>query len=206
MPITSAPSCAYIRDSAFVENRGPFDHDHRASVTVLDPLGGGGLHEGLAERRAVRVRERDVRGLRPVVERVRPGLREVDRLVADDERPRRDLLPKRSRGARPEHPGDAEVLQRPHVRPVGDHVRREPMVRAVTGEERDLPVADRADRERARRAPRTASPSRSVVGVLQERVEPGTSDDPDLRPGLRHDGAGSFFDGPSWTTFPGTRR
>ena len=164
---------------------------------MLDPLGRGGLHERLAERGAVRVRERHVGGLRAVVERVRPALGEVDRLIADHERPRRDLLPEGSRGARPEHAGHPEVLQRPHVRPVGDLVRGEPMVRPVAREERDPPVAHRADRER-----RGGRAERRLhlhgLGVLQELVEARPPDDTDLRSGLRHDAAGSFFDGPSF--------
>jgi hypothetical protein len=67
------------------------------------------------------------------------------------------------------------------------------MVRPVSREEGDRPVAHRADRDR-----RGGRPERCLdlhrLGVLEELVEAGAADYADLRPGLGHDAAGSFFE------------
>ena len=74
--------------------------------------------------------------------------------------------------ARPEHLPHADRAQRPEVRAVVHPVRREPVVAAVPGEERDPAPADLADRQRvAGRAEwrLDARPARPEQGVESPR-------------------------------------
>ena len=73
--------------------------------------------------------------------------------------------------------------ERPEVRPVGDAVRREPVVAPVPREEGDPAAGDLADDDRVgRRSVRRLD--HDLLGVVEERVEPGAAQHPDLGGGV----------------------
>ena len=93
IPTTSPPAAALRRDSARVENRGPW------ITTIVPPsttgIAGPEADDRRAALRAVRVGEADVHdGAGLVVERRVPAPGRVDDLVGDDE-----ACPARGRGA-----------------------------------------------------------------------------------------------------------
>ena len=168
---------AYQRDSARVENRGP-------SITTIVPprrtsmLAAAAVAHGRAAGRAVRVGEVHVHRA-VVVERLDAPARAVDELVGQHECARPELGAQPPDGARREDLAYADRAQRPQVRPVGDAVRREPVILAVPGKESDRPAVDLGDRDRVGR-----SAVRRVDMVLARHrrggVESGTTDDGDV--------------------------
>ena len=124
----------------------------------------------LAHRGAVRIGEGDVRrdrARRRTCSRGRACGRRAGRR-SRSRRASRSAAASRTRSG-PSTRRHAELLHRPHVRPVGDAVRRELVLQAVPRDERDAAAADVADhRRRAGLAVRRVDRPRS-------RVAPGTS-------------------------------
>ncbi len=130
-------------------------------------------------RGAVRVGERDVHRVL-VVEGLDPSGGPVHQLVGDDQGAGTVGGGERPDRARRQDAAHAERAQRPEIGAVRDHVRREPVVLAVPGQERHPAARHVADQHRlARLAERRLD--RHLFGVGEELVEAGTADDPDVR-------------------------
>ena len=110
--------------------------------------------------------------LRPVVEGVSPAGRKVDELVADHKVARLPPRLEAPHRARPDHPLDPHLLEGEDVRPVRDHVGRELVLVAVSGQEGHALGADasRASEELLGRPYGVLTSTSSLFG--QELVEP----------------------------------
>jgi len=151
MPTTDHPAAACHCDSARLENRGPL-----TTTRVVGPV------------------------VEAVVDGVRPAPGAVDHLVRDHDGAGAELGTQRPDRARREHLAHPDRPQRPEVRAVAHLVRREAVVAAVARDERHAAATHRADhRLLAGRAER--GPDLDLAGVVEEGVEPGTADDPDVR-------------------------
>jgi hypothetical protein len=147
----------------------------------------GGVEQGPAQPLVVRFGERrvDRSVLELVVERglAPPGA--VDELVDDDELAGPDL---RTQGPCREGRDQGSHAERPHRVHIGavvDLVRREAVLGAVPGEERDAHALDLGDGDRpARRAPRGVG--LDGLDLVGEGVEAGAAEDADV-------GAGCFL-------------
>ena len=172
---------------------GTVDHDEGAAVAAgASPPARGGDGGGPAAR-AVGVGERRrARPVRPRRRRCAPG-------------PRCGRRPGRARPGVPgpssgssdptahgrEHLPDAEGAQRPEVGAVVDPVRREAVVAAVPGEERDRPARHLARRAESRWADRTACRPGPRARLEQPGVEAGAAEDADLGAALAGRGKSS---------------
>src|ERR1041385_4004684 len=178
--VDHVPTCILepLRLGAGREAR-PLDRHDGAAVANRDTELARGLDEQPAEVGAIRVGRRDVSRLGAVVKRVRPSGRAVDELVADDELAQPQLRLQRPRRVRADDPPHAELLHRPDVRAVRDLVRRQLVLWPVARQERDPLAADLADHERPGRLP-VRGVELDLLDVLEERVEAGAPEDPDL--------------------------
>jgi hypothetical protein len=79
----------------------------------------------------------------------------------------------------PEHLTHPDHAQRPEIRPVVHPVRRESVVSAVPGQERDPPPGDLSHQRSFARWPERGL-HRDLVRILQKGVETRTADDGDL--------------------------
>ena len=154
------------------------DHDHGSPIVHRQSERARPLDGHLAKRGAVRVGERDVRGHRPVVERAGSSLRPIDELIADHELAGLHAGLERADRARPEDPLHPELLHRPEVGPVVDHVRGELVLHAVAGKEGHPSPLHRPDGDRpGRLAVRRVD--LEVLDVVEERIEPRATEDSD---------------------------
>jgi hypothetical protein len=119
-----------------------------------------------------------VGGDRPVVEGRRPAGRSIHQLVADDEFTGLDVRLERSHRGRPDHALHTELLERPHVRAVGHHVRGKLVLDPVARHERHPLLTDGPDGHRRRRIAER-SVDRNLVDVFEERVQTGTAEHTD---------------------------
>lgn len=119
--------------------------------------------------------------------RCEPTRGAVDELIEDHEITGMDVGAKGARRAGRHDAFDAGLTHRPEVGPEVDDVGRELVVAAVTGKERDRAAADVADGEG--RAGRTVGGvDNDLFDVVEEVVDPRTSEDPDVGGGHRHSG------------------
>ena len=165
---------------------GALDDHHGAAVVGGDALGLGLLEGEGAQLGAVGVGEGDVGGLGAVVEGVVPAPGPVHHLVADDEVPGGGLGLERPGGAGADHPGHPQLLHRPEVGPVGDLVGRVLVAAAVAGEEGHPAALDLADRDLVGRGA-IGRLDLVLLHAVEERVEPGATEDPELGLGTGHD-------------------
>src|SRR5450755_1255476 len=143
----------------------------------------------LAAARTVRIGERDVDAA-VVEEGLRAAAGPVDDLVGDDERPRAERWGQRADRAGGDDLPDAERTQRPQVGLVGDAMRRETVVPVMARQERHAPPGDLAYRDRVARRPERGI-DLDLFGGVEELVETGTPDDPDIGDG-RHGRQATF--------------
>ena len=122
-----------------------------------------------------------MRRLGPVVVRGGPPAGPVDELVAHDEVPAPHVRLKRAGRGRGDDALDAQLLERPEVRAVGDLVRRVLVAcdRAAGGTRRARPL-DLADDERRRRLA-VRRVDLDLFDVVEERVEPRAPEYADRR-------------------------
>ena len=176
---TSHPADPNHRDSARVENRGPWiTTTVPVSCTVI-PSARAGVDHRPSQLGAVGVGERHVGQGGTVEERVSPAAGAIDQLVDDHELARLHVGLQRSDRARGQDPAHPEAPEGPHVGPEVDLVGWELVVGAVAGEEGDPPPVELAHRHLGRR--RTV---RRIDGhlpqIVEEAVEAGAAEDADL--------------------------
>ncbi len=95
------------------------------------------IREVVTEGRAEGVCKGDVYGLRPIVERVVPGLRVVDELVREDEIARLIFLLQRAHRGRGDDPADAQAVEGPDICAVVDRMGWDRVPLAMPGQEGD---------------------------------------------------------------------
>src|SRR5581483_6652567 len=101
-------------------------------------------------------------------ERAHPVPRPIDELVRHDDVSRRDLFAETADGAHGDHPLDAELLQREHVRAEVQLARQEPMPAPVPGQEDETRPAEAPDDDLVR-----GRPERRIDRETLDRLEPG---------------------------------
>src|SRR5207245_7901606 len=150
---------------------------------AVDPVPVRGLLPYPSKLRTVGVGPSDVIRLRPVLECIPPPVRKVDELVAEDEVAGLRFRFQRPDRRRADDTGHGELLKRPEVCAIGDHVRGILVVDSVSGQERDTLSCYRGDcHGRARKTVRRLY--RDSLRPFEESVEAGTAEDPDLGPEL----------------------
>ncbi len=115
----------------------------------------------------------------PVVERCAATARPIDELVCDHKISHLYFGLQGADGGRGDDVPYTKRLESPDVGTVVDHVRWKLMMLAVTGKKRDLAAGDLAQRNEVRWGSVRCF-DLDVLRVLEKRIEPGTTDDPDL--------------------------
>ena len=154
------------------------DHDDRPALAHRQPELPAGGQQRRAQIGAVGIGRRHVPHLGAVEEGVLAARRAIDELVANDERPGRQIGAQRARSAGRDDARDADRAQSPEVRAIGNAVRRELVPQSVPRQEGGRHTPDRRNRDRCRRRP----VGRLGLGRalrLEQLVEPGAADDAD---------------------------
>ena len=114
-----------------------------------------------------------------VVERRATPACAVDKLVRDDQVANLDVRLERPDGSRGDDAAYAKGLERPDVGAVVDHVRWKLVMLAVPGKERDLASRDLAKGQEVGWGS-VGGFHLDILCVVQQGIESGTTNDPDL--------------------------